>query len=195
MINDEKLTIGVVSLSEQKNDDIPKSEEAFTATPHCGVDSVSPGWVGDKRGIPGQDRDDENVIAHEHNMISAAQKSKLTIYELTSIALMTAILAVLAQIAIPVGPVPFTLQSIGVIAAALLLPRKNAVLAILVYIMLGLAGLPVIRQQASSNTLTWLFECNSTSCCHENELPLAKVNVLAFPPSVQRTLLVAMSTR
>jgi biotin transport system substrate-specific component len=73
----------------------------------------------------------------------AAQKSKLSIRELSALALMAALLALLAQIALPLGPVPFTLQTIGVVAAALLLPRKNAALAILTYILLGLAGLPV----------------------------------------------------
>ena len=79
----------------------------------------------------------------ESSAIGAYRKSKLSIHELTSVALMASVLALLAQIAVPVGPVPFTLQSIGIIAAALLLPRKNAVLAIVVYILLGLVGLPV----------------------------------------------------
>ncbi|MCL1974758.1 MAG: biotin transporter BioY, partial [Firmicutes bacterium] len=63
--------------------------------------------------------------------------------ELSSIALMVAVMALIAQIAWPLWPIPVTLQTVGVIAACLLLPRKNAVLAILVYILLGLAGLPV----------------------------------------------------
>ena len=71
------------------------------------------------------------------------EKSKLSIHELTFMALMAALLALLAQIAVPLGLVPFTLQTVGIIAAALLLPRKNAVLAILAYILLGLVGLPV----------------------------------------------------
>jgi biotin transport system substrate-specific component len=71
------------------------------------------------------------------------RKSRLTIHELCSVALMAALLALLAQIAVPVGAVPFSLQTVGVIAAALLLSRKNAVLAIIVYLLLGLAGLPV----------------------------------------------------
>ena len=79
----------------------------------------------------------------KENIAVASVKSRLTVHELTSVALMVAVLALLAQVAVPVGPVPFTLQTVGVIAAALLLPRKTAVLAILVYILLGLAGLPV----------------------------------------------------
>jgi biotin transport system substrate-specific component len=79
----------------------------------------------------------------EKQAAAAAQKSKLSIRELSAVALMAAVLALLAQIALPLGPVPFTLQTIGVVAAALLLPRRNAVLAILTYTLLGLAGLPV----------------------------------------------------
>ena len=81
-------------------------------------------------------------LPHKSNT-AAVQKSKLNIHELTTVALMAAVLALLAQIAVPLGPIPLTLQTIGVIAAALLLPRKNAVLAILVYILLGSIGLPV----------------------------------------------------
>jgi biotin transport system substrate-specific component len=82
-------------------------------------------------------------ISHKENVAPAPAKSKLSVPELTAVALMAAVLALLAQIAIPTSPVPITLQTVGVIAAALLLPRRNAVLAILVYILLGLAGLPV----------------------------------------------------
>ncbi|MCL1905920.1 MAG: biotin transporter BioY [Clostridiales bacterium] len=82
-------------------------------------------------------------LRHKENTVAVLQKSKPDIHGLTSVALMAALLTLLAQIAVPLGPVPFTLQTAGVIAAALLLPRKNAVLAIMVYILLGLTGLPV----------------------------------------------------
>ena len=80
---------------------------------------------------------------HEENTVAVSPKSRLDVHELTSVALMAALLALLAQIAVPLGSVPFTLQTVGVVSAALLLPRKNAALAIAVYILLGLAGLPV----------------------------------------------------
>jgi len=52
-------------------------------------------------------------------------------------------IGVLARIAIPVGPVPVTGQTLGVLAAgAVLGPRRGAV-AVLLYLAQGLAGAPV----------------------------------------------------
>ncbi|MCL1816549.1 MAG: biotin transporter BioY [Clostridiales bacterium] len=80
----------------------------------------------------------------KENGVYTTSKNQLSIHELSYMALMVALLSLLAQIAIPLlGMVPFTLQTVGVLAAALLLPRNNAVLTIVAYIMLGLAGLPV----------------------------------------------------
>ncbi len=64
------------------------------------------------------------------------------------IALMAAVMSVLAQIAIPLAfvPVPFTLQVFGVVLAGLILNPADAFMSMLVYILLGTAGLPVFAQ-------------------------------------------------
>ncbi len=54
-----------------------------------------------------------------------------------------AIIAVCAQISIPVGAVPFTLQTLGVFTAAAMLGWKRGIICVLVYILLGLIGVPV----------------------------------------------------
>ncbi|MDI6600970.1 MAG: biotin transporter BioY [Thermoanaerobacteraceae bacterium] len=68
--------------------------------------------------------------------------------DLVFIALMTAVVSVLAQIAIPLPftPVPFTLQVFGVALAGLLLSPGDAFLSMLVYIFLGAVGIPVFAQ-------------------------------------------------
>lgn len=70
---------------------------------------------------------------------------KASTRNLTACAMMVAILAVLAQIAIPLpfSPVPLTLQTAGIILAGLILGSKKGALTVLVYIILGAVGAPV----------------------------------------------------
>ena len=59
------------------------------------------------------------------------------------IGLFAAVLAVLSQLEIPFQPVPFTLQTFGVMLIGLVLRPKKAFLAVLVWILLGVVGAPV----------------------------------------------------
>ena len=58
-------------------------------------------------------------------------------------ALFAALLAVCAWLTIPLGDVPFTLQTFGVFAALGLLGGKRGTIAIAVYLLLGAIGAPV----------------------------------------------------
>lgn len=62
---------------------------------------------------------------------------------LTYIAMGTALIAVCAWITLPLGPVPFTMQTFAVIAVAGLLGWKRGVASVLVYIAVGALGAPV----------------------------------------------------
>ncbi|MCD2255539.1 biotin transporter BioY [Agrilactobacillus fermenti] len=53
------------------------------------------------------------------------------------------ILAILSQITIPFGPVPFTLQTFGVMLLGSTLKPKQSIFSVLLYLLLGLIGLPV----------------------------------------------------
>lgn len=64
-------------------------------------------------------------------------------YKLTLVALMTALLSVSAYLRIPTPITPITLQCEVVILGAMLWGRKVAVSATVLYIIMGLAGLPV----------------------------------------------------
>ncbi len=64
---------------------------------------------------------------------------------LTYSALFTGIIAILAQVAIPLpfSPVPVTGQLIGVLLAGALLGSRNGLLSVTAYLLLGAAGAPV----------------------------------------------------
>ena len=67
---------------------------------------------------------------------------RLETADLAYIALFAVLIAVCAWISIPLM-VPFTLQTFGVFCAAGLLGGKRGTLSVLVYIVLGAAGIPV----------------------------------------------------
>lgn len=70
--------------------------------------------------------------------------SKLSIQDMVSIGLCTAIIAVLAQLVIPMpSGVPLTMQSFAVTLIPLLFGAKNGALAALLYLLIGSVGLPV----------------------------------------------------
>lgn len=62
---------------------------------------------------------------------------------MTLCALFAALTAVCAQIVIPIGPVPVNLALLPILICGALLPLRHALAAVLVYIGMGVAGLPV----------------------------------------------------
>lgn len=69
---------------------------------------------------------------------------KYSVRDLCCIAIMTAITAVMAQISIPmpVG-VPLTMQTFAVTLAAIILGSRNGMISMIIYVLLGMAGVPV----------------------------------------------------
>ena len=63
---------------------------------------------------------------------------KAHIYAIPAIG--AALIAVLAQISLPIGPVPFTLQNFAI---GLIFRPREAVLSVALYLLLGAIGLPV----------------------------------------------------
>ncbi len=63
--------------------------------------------------------------------------------DLTLIGVIVAFIVTSAQISIPLGPVPFTLQTMVILTAALVLGAKRGFIATIVYVLLGAIGLPV----------------------------------------------------
>ncbi|WP_099224695.1 biotin transporter BioY [Listeria costaricensis] len=69
------------------------------------------------------------------------QKLKFLIVD----ALFAVIIAILAQIAFPLGPIPFTGQTFAVGLAATILGARHATISVSVYILLGAFGIPVFQ--------------------------------------------------
>lgn len=70
-------------------------------------------------------------------------KTKSAVYDITVTAVFAALIAVCSWITIPIGEVPFTMQTFAVCCAAGLLGAKRGVTATLIYIILGAVGVPV----------------------------------------------------
>lgn len=68
---------------------------------------------------------------------------KEKIYSITLTALMSAVICVCSWITVPLGSIPFTLQTFGVFLALRFLGGKKGTLSIIIYLLLGAVGLPV----------------------------------------------------
>lgn len=71
------------------------------------------------------------------------EKRFLSVQDIALIAMFTALIAVCSWISIPVGPVPFTLQTFGVFVTAGVLGTKKGTISVFAYILIGLIGIPV----------------------------------------------------
>lgn len=63
--------------------------------------------------------------------------------DITFTAIMLSILIVCSQISIPIGPVPITLQTLAILLIGYFLSPKKSALATTLYLIMGLAGLPI----------------------------------------------------
>lgn len=75
-------------------------------------------------------------------MITTEAKTHSKTYDLVYIALFAVLIAICAWISVPTT-VPFTLQTFGIFLTVGLLGGKRGSMAVLVYILLGAAGIPV----------------------------------------------------
>lgn len=68
---------------------------------------------------------------------------KIKTKDITTCALMAAIMCILCPISIPIGPIPISLQIFVFLLSAYILGTKYSLISFLVYLILGAAGLPV----------------------------------------------------
>ena len=72
---------------------------------------------------------------------------KLSIQDMCFIAIFTTLIAIFAQISIPLpGGVPFTLQTLAIQLAGIILGAKKGALSAIVYVLLGAVGIPVFAR-------------------------------------------------
>ena len=74
----------------------------------------------------------------------AERKKFLTVQDMALIGIFTALIVVCSWISLNVGALVFTLQTFAVFTVSALLGTQKGVIAILVYILLGLAGGPTV---------------------------------------------------
>ena len=58
-------------------------------------------------------------------------------------AIMAAVMCVLGPLSIPIGPVPISLTNFAIYIALYVLGTKRGTMAVLIYLLIGLAGVPV----------------------------------------------------
>mgnify|MGYP004703849605 CR=1 FL=1 len=75
----------------------------------------------------------------------AAKKSKMSVRDICYAGLFAAVIAVMAQISIPMPlGVPMTMQTFAITLAAVVLGAKLSALSSLIYLILGAVGIPVL---------------------------------------------------
>ena len=67
----------------------------------------------------------------------------ILIQQIAMIAVMTAVTCVLAPLSIPIGPVPISLTNFAIYLSLYLLDWKKGTISYILYLLLGLVGLPV----------------------------------------------------
>jgi len=74
---------------------------------------------------------------------SANSNTKNKIYLMTSYAIITALICIFAPMSIPIGPIPISLTNLILYFAVYLLGTKGTTISYVVYLLLGIVGLPV----------------------------------------------------
>ena len=66
------------------------------------------------------------------------------LYFWTTCALMTAIMCILGPVTLPIGPIPVSLMLLVIFLSVIILGTKGAVVSTVLYLLIGMAGLPVV---------------------------------------------------
>ena len=76
-------------------------------------------------------------------MDSKTKQPALSIHQMAMIALMTALTCILGPLSIPIGAVPISFTNFVIFLTVYLLGAKLGAISYCIYLLLGLAGLPV----------------------------------------------------
>ena len=70
---------------------------------------------------------------------------KITVKDMTVIALVTAVICIISPFSIPiaVSPVPITLALFAIYLGGIILGWKKGLLSVVIYLLLGMVGLPI----------------------------------------------------
>ena len=70
-------------------------------------------------------------------------KKKSTLFNMTSCALMAALMCVLCPVSVPIGPIPISLSILVILVTVVVLGTWRALVSYTVYLLLGAVGMPV----------------------------------------------------
>ena len=82
-------------------------------------------------------------MSESNSKTNKSTRNRAFIYDLVLISVSAALITICSWISIPIGPVPFTLQTLGILAVMLTAGVRRGTIAILVYLALGAVGVPV----------------------------------------------------
>ena len=82
-------------------------------------------------------------MSESSSKTNKSTSNRAFIYDLVLISVSAALITICSWISIPLGPVPFTLQTLGILAVMLTIGGRRGTIAILVYLALGAVGVPV----------------------------------------------------
>lgn len=82
-------------------------------------------------------------MSESSSKTNKSTRNRAFIYDLVLISVSAALITICSWISIPLGPVPFTLQTLGILAVMLTIGGRRGTIAILVYLALGAVGVPV----------------------------------------------------
>ena len=68
---------------------------------------------------------------------------KLSVYQMATCAIMAALMCVLGPMSVPIGPIPVSLTNLVIYLAVILLGANLSTTSYVVYLLLGMVGLPV----------------------------------------------------
>ena len=94
-----------------------------------------------------------------NNTVNSTTTKKLSTRKLVLIALMTAITCIFAPMAIPipVSPVPISLTNLVIMISIYVLGFRDATISYIVYLLLGLVGLPVFSGFTGGYLIGFIF--------------------------------------
>lgn len=82
-------------------------------------------------------------MSEQSETISVGRDRKATTYQLCVTGLMAAVMCVLGPMSIPIGQVPISFTNLVIYLAVFLLGTRLGTVSYIVYLLLGMAGLPV----------------------------------------------------
>ena len=82
-------------------------------------------------------------------------EKKISTSTIAIIALMTAITCILGPLSVPIGPVPISLTNLAIYFTVILLGWKKGTVSYVIYLLIGLVGVPVFSSFGRPSKIIW----------------------------------------